>query len=98
MPLLQPPLMADALAASRALVYEGARAAALVGLVEAEPESTDLFDEALTTARLVLEGDKVVAEEKLLADRNWRIREVKQGPDGAIYIFAGNRLVRLAPR
>jgi len=48
--------------------------------------------------RLVLEGDKVVAEEKLLADRNWRIREVKQGPDGAIYIFAGNRLVRLAPR
>ena len=49
-------------------------------------------------ARLVLEGDKVVAEEKLLADRNWRIREVKQGPDGAIYIFAGNRLVRLAPR
>ena len=48
--------------------------------------------------RLVLDGDKVAAEEKLLADRNWRIREVKQGPDGAIYIFAGNRLVRLAPR
>jgi aldose sugar dehydrogenase len=48
--------------------------------------------------RLVLEGDKVVAEEKLLADRKWRIREVKQGPDGAIYIFAGNQLVRLAPR
>jgi glucose/arabinose dehydrogenase len=48
--------------------------------------------------RLVLEGDKVVAEEKLLADRNWRIREVKQGPDGAVYLFAGSRLVRLAPR
>ena len=48
--------------------------------------------------RLVLDGDKVVAEEKLLADRNWRIREVKQGPDGAIYLFAGNRLVRLAPK
>ena len=48
--------------------------------------------------RLVLNGDKVVAEEKLLADRNWRIREVKQGPDGAIYIFAGTRLVRLAPK
>jgi glucose/arabinose dehydrogenase len=48
--------------------------------------------------RLVLDGDKVVAEEKLLADRKWRIREVKQGPDGAIYIFAGNQLVRLAPR
>jgi glucose/arabinose dehydrogenase len=48
--------------------------------------------------RLVLDGDKVVAEEKLLADRKWRIREVKQGPDGAIYIFAGNQLVRLVPR
>jgi aldose sugar dehydrogenase len=48
--------------------------------------------------RLVLDGDKVVAQEKLLADRGWRIREVKQGPDGSIYIFAGNRLVRLAPR
>jgi aldose sugar dehydrogenase len=47
--------------------------------------------------RLVLDGDKVVAEEKLLEGRNWRIREVKQGPDGAIYIFAGNRLVRLVP-
>jgi len=48
--------------------------------------------------RLVLDGDKVVAEEKLLDGRNWRIREVKQGPDGAIYLFAGNRLVRLVPR
>jgi len=34
----------------------------------------------------------------LLEGRDWRIREVKQGPDGSIYIFAGNRLVRLAPR
>jgi glucose/arabinose dehydrogenase len=48
--------------------------------------------------RLVLDRDKVVAEEKLLEDRKWRIREVKQGPDGAIYIFAGNQLVRLTPR
>jgi len=48
--------------------------------------------------RLVLDGDKVVSQEKLLADRSWRIREVKQAPDGSIYLFAGNRLVRLAPR
>jgi glucose/arabinose dehydrogenase len=48
--------------------------------------------------RLVLDGEKVIAEEKLLTGRDWRIREVKQGPDGAIYIFAGNQLVRLAPR
>jgi len=48
--------------------------------------------------RLVLAGDKVVGEEKLLTGRDWRIREVKQGPDDAIYIFAGNQLVRLAPQ
>jgi glucose/arabinose dehydrogenase len=48
--------------------------------------------------RLVLNGDKVVGEEKLLTGRDWRIREVKQGPDGAIYLFAGNQLVRLTPR
>jgi glucose/arabinose dehydrogenase len=48
--------------------------------------------------RLVLDGDKWLAEEKLLTGRDWRVREVKQGPDGAIYIFAGNQLVRLAPR
>ena len=61
----------------------------------------DLFVGAMAgqhLVRLVLDGDKVVAEEKLLEGRNWRIREVKQGPDGAIYIFAGNRLVRLSPR
>lgn len=35
--------------------------------------------------RLVLDGDRVVAEERLLVDRNQRIRELKQGPDGALY-------------
>ena len=48
--------------------------------------------------RLVLDGDKVVAEEKLLADMKQRIREVRQGPDGAIYVFAGSSLVRLTPK
>jgi glucose/arabinose dehydrogenase len=48
--------------------------------------------------RLVLNGDKVAAEDRLLEGRNWRIREVKQGPEGAIYVFANNRLVRLSPR
>jgi len=35
--------------------------------------------------RLVMDGDKVVAEERLLVDRNQRIRELRQGPDGALY-------------
>lgn len=35
--------------------------------------------------RLVLDDDRVVGEERLLVDRNQRIRELKQGPDGALY-------------
>ena len=27
-----------------------------------------------------------------------RIREVRQGPDGALYVFAGSSLLRLSPR
>ena len=48
--------------------------------------------------RLVLAGDRVVAEEKLLIDLKQRIREVRQGPDGAVYIFAGSSLLRLTPK
>lgn len=36
-------------------------------------------------ARLKLDGDRVVAEERLLVDRKQRIRELRQGPDGALY-------------
>jgi aldose sugar dehydrogenase len=36
--------------------------------------------------RLELDGRKVVREEKLLTDRNTRIRDVRQGPDGWLYI------------
>jgi len=48
--------------------------------------------------RLVLDGDRVVAEERLLTDLKKRIREVRQGPDGALYIFAGDALLRLSPK
>jgi len=37
--------------------------------------------------RLILEGDKVVASEVLLAERNERIRDVRQGPDGALWLL-----------
>jgi aldose sugar dehydrogenase len=47
--------------------------------------------------RLVLDGERVVAEERLLEDRDLRIREVRQGPDGALYVFGGNSLLRLTP-
>lgn len=51
--------------------------------------------------RLVLEGDRVVGEERLLRDQDARIREVVEGPDGALYVLtdaADGKLLRVAPR
>lgn len=48
----------------------------------------NLFVTALSgqhVSRLVLDGDRVVAEERLLVDGGQRIRELRQGPDGALY-------------
>ena len=47
----------------------------------------DLFVAALAgkhLARLVLRANRVVAEERLLTELNGRIRDVHQGPDGAL--------------
>lgn len=49
--------------------------------------------------RLTLEGDKVVGEERLLVDHA-RIRDVRQGPDGMIYVLTDEEkgeLLRLVP-
>jgi aldose sugar dehydrogenase len=49
----------------------------------------NLFIGALRGAHLVrleLDGRKVVKEEKLLTERNERIRDVRQGPDGWLYV------------
>jgi aldose sugar dehydrogenase len=51
--------------------------------------------------RLVLDGTRVVGEEHLLADRNQRIRDVRQGPDGLLYVVtdeAAGALWKLAPK
>ena len=37
--------------------------------------------------RLVMDGDRVVAEEHLLADRDRRVRDLEQGADGALYVL-----------
>ena len=37
--------------------------------------------------RLQFEGDKVVHEERLLGELNKRIRDVRQGPDGYLYVL-----------
>jgi glucose/arabinose dehydrogenase len=50
--------------------------------------------------RLELDGQKVVKEERLLRDRNERIRDVRQGPDGALWLAtdsSSGRILRLAP-
>jgi glucose/arabinose dehydrogenase len=41
---------------------------------------------SMKLVRLQLDNGKVTGEEWLLQDRNQRIRDVKQGPDGAIYV------------
>ena len=51
--------------------------------------------------RLVLDGEKVVGEEVLLKDLAQRIRDVRQGPDGALYVLtddSNGQLIRVAPR
>lgn len=52
-------------------------------------------------SRLVLNGEQVTAEEKLLGNLGERIRDVRQGPDGAIYVAtdsAQGRILRVAPQ
>ena len=51
--------------------------------------------------RLVLNGERVIAEERLLTDLNARIRDVNQGPDGALYVMTdgvGGKILRLVPK
>lgn len=51
--------------------------------------------------RLVMSGDKVVGEETLLANLEERIRDIRQGPDGAIYVLTDNekgRILKLVPK
>jgi glucose/arabinose dehydrogenase len=60
--------------------------------------------------RLSLKGERVVGEERLLTDlqpQRERIRDVEQGPDGALYVLTerqkataempGGRLLKLMP-
>jgi glucose/arabinose dehydrogenase len=53
--------------------------------------------------RLTLDGNRVVGEERLLTERNPRIRvrDVRQGPDGALYVVgdgASAPIVKLVPK
>jgi len=51
--------------------------------------------------RLELVGDRVVAEERLLVGLEHRIREVREGPDGALYLLVDadeGRILKLTPK
>jgi aldose sugar dehydrogenase len=51
-------------------------------------------------ARMTLDGEKVVAEERMFAGSGNRFRDVRQGPDGFVYLLTDardGRLVRLRP-
>lgn len=51
--------------------------------------------------RLVIENNRVTGEEHLLTDRRQRVRDVRQGPDGALYVVTdqeNGELWKVAPR
>jgi glucose/arabinose dehydrogenase len=51
--------------------------------------------------RLTLEGNRVTGEEHLFEDRRQRVRDVRQGPDGALYVVTdedNGELWRITPR
>ncbi len=51
-------------------------------------------------SRLVLNGQDVIGEERLLLDQHQRMRDVKEGPDGALWVItddANGRLIRIVP-
>ena len=53
-----------------------------------------------TPMRLELDGEKVTKEERLLGGLNARIRDVRAGPDGAVWLATDSsdgRIIRLTP-
>jgi glucose/arabinose dehydrogenase len=56
---------------------------------------------AASLTRLVMKDDRVVGEERLFGDRSERIRDVVEGPDGALWLLTDDKagkLLRVAPR
>ena len=54
-----------------------------------------------TLVRLTVQDGRVTGEEHLLADRGQRIRDVRQGPDGALYVVtdqASGELWKIVPK
>jgi aldose sugar dehydrogenase len=64
----------------------------------------DLFVAALAgkhLVRLVLKGERIIGEERLLTELDTRIRDVREGPDGSLYVLTdreGGKVLRLVPQ
>ncbi|MCB9091485.1 MAG: PQQ-dependent sugar dehydrogenase [Halobacteriovoraceae bacterium] len=61
----------------------------------------DLFTGALKLThinRVVLKDNKFVKEQRLLEKLHWRIRNIKEGPEGALYFSTDNgKILRIVP-
>jgi glucose/arabinose dehydrogenase len=56
---------------------------------------------SMQLTRLTIDGERVVDEEHLVTELKERIRDVRQGPDGAIYLLTDNakgRILKLVPK
>ena len=76
------------------MIYDGDRFPSWRGSVFAGALSAELL------VRLEVEGGRVVVEERMLEDLEERIRDVRQGPDGLIYLLTDHpegMLLRLEP-
>ena len=49
-------------------------------------------------SRLDLSAGKVIAEETLFSELDVRIRDIRTGPEGALYILTPDRVIRVIPR
>ena len=75
-------------------IYDGTAFPAWRGSVFAGALSAELL------VRLEIEGGKAVAEERLFAELEERIRDVRQGPDGLLYLLTDHpegAILRLEP-
>ena len=62
----------------------------------------DLFSGALKGKhlnRVKIKGSKAIKEERLLHELNFRMRSVREGPDGHLYLSTDNgKILRISPK